>query len=200
MFLNAEGQVLVASSACSWIKWGRGDKISWHFLLEWLAFWSLTPGPSPNGEGCNHRDTPVCPPYDSYVFSFYQQAKRGNLTYYSPLHSERGWGWGLCEFCMPEAFCEFETVRKWVLLNLWVLWEKNLTSNLFACYLIESVLSFSHRRTQHKMTCERLTCRILVANPTESISSLLVAESRQTGIKQQSTSSFMVLLRWASWQ
>ncbi len=24
----------------------------------------------------------------------------------------------LCEFCMPEAFCEFETVRKKVLLNL----------------------------------------------------------------------------------
>ena len=23
-----------------------------------------------------------------------KQPKRGNLTYYSPLHSERGWGWG----------------------------------------------------------------------------------------------------------
>ena len=23
---------------------------------------SLTPSPSPNGEGSNHRDTPVCPP------------------------------------------------------------------------------------------------------------------------------------------
>jgi len=101
---------------------------------------------------------------------------------------------------MPEAFCEFETVRKYVLLNLCGLWEKNLTSDLFACYLIESVLSFSHRRTQHKMMCEQLTCRILVANPTESISSLLVAKRRQTGIKQQSISSFMVLLWWASWQ
>ena len=29
-----------------------------------------------------------------------------------------------CDICMPEAFCEFETVRKEGLLNLWVLWEK----------------------------------------------------------------------------
>ena len=28
---------------------------------------------------------------------------------------------------MPEAFCGFETVRKWVLLNLWVLWEKEIS-------------------------------------------------------------------------
>ena len=53
---------------------------------------SLTPSPSPNGEGSDRRDTPVCPPYDSYVFSSYHQANRGNLTYHSPLHSERGWG------------------------------------------------------------------------------------------------------------
>ena len=32
----------------------------------------------------------------------------------------------LCEFCMPEAFCEIETVRQKVLLHLWVLWEKTL--------------------------------------------------------------------------
>ena len=29
---------------------------------------------------------------------------------------------------MPEAFCGIETVRKKLLLNLWVLWEKNLIS------------------------------------------------------------------------
>ena len=142
-----------------------------------------SPDPSPGGKGSDHRDTPIrrisalcCPLLVSTIV----------LT--------------LCDICMPEAFCGLETVRKWGLLNLWALWEKKLTSDLFACYLIESVLSFSHRRTQHKMTCERLTCRILVANPTESISSLLVAESHHVGIKQQSTSSFMVLLRLASWQ
>ena len=112
------------------------------------AFWSLTPSPSPNGEGSDHRDTPPCPPYVQQPFSSLHQTNRGNLTYYSPLHSERGWGWGLCEFCMPEAFCGFETVRKKVLLNLWVLWEKNLPSELFVCYLIEWVCSISHRKTQ----------------------------------------------------
>ena len=33
----------------------------------------------------------------------------------------------VCDICMPEAFCEFETVRKKVLLNLWVLWEKEMS-------------------------------------------------------------------------
>ena len=32
----------------------------------------------------------------------------------------------LCDICMPKAFCELETVRKEVLLNLWDLWEKKL--------------------------------------------------------------------------
>ena len=31
-----------------------------------------------------------------------------------------------CELCMPEAFCGIEIVRKKVLLNLWVLWEKEI--------------------------------------------------------------------------
>ena len=53
---------------------------------------SLTPSPSPNGEGSDHRDTPPCPPDVQRPISYQQQAKRGNLTYYSPLHSERGWG------------------------------------------------------------------------------------------------------------
>jgi len=39
---------------------------------------------------------------------------------------------------MPEAFCGIETVRKWVLLNLWVLWEKNLSTTILQ-------YSFSHR-------------------------------------------------------
>ena len=57
-----------------------------------------------------------------------------------------------CEFCMPEAFCEFETVRKWVLLNLCALWEKNLPSVLFVCCIIQWERSISHRRTQMNRT------------------------------------------------
>ena len=53
---------------------------------------SLTPSPSPNGEGSDHRDTPTFPPYVKQLISYHQQTNRGNLTYYSPLHSERGWG------------------------------------------------------------------------------------------------------------
>ena len=116
------------------------------------AFWSLTPSPSPNGEGSDHRDTPPCPPYVQQPFSSLHQTNRGNLTYYSPLHSERGWGWGLCEFCMPEAFCEIKTVRKNVLLNLWVLWEKNLPSVRENTPPTCLQYSFTHRSTQMNRT------------------------------------------------
>ena len=57
-----------------------------------------------------------------------------------------------CEICMPEAFCGFETVRKYVLLTLWVLWEKELPSELFVCHLIEWVRPISHRFTQKNRT------------------------------------------------
>ena len=33
----------------------------------------------------------------------------------------------VCDICMPEAFCEFKTVRKKGLSNLWVLWEKEIS-------------------------------------------------------------------------
>ena len=39
-----------------------------------------------------------------------------------------------------------------VLLNLWVLWEKNLPSELFVYHLIELVRSISHRFTQKNRT------------------------------------------------
>ena len=62
----------------------------------------------------------------------------------------------LCVICMPKAFCGFETVHKKGLLNLWVLWEKKLPSDLFVCHLIARVHSISHRRTQknriHKLS------------------------------------------------
>ena len=48
------------------------------------------------------------------------------------------WVERFCEFCMPEAFCEIETVRKKGLSNLWDLWEKYLPSESRNC-------SFSHR-------------------------------------------------------
>ena len=57
-----------------------------------------------------------------------------------------------CEFCMPEAFCGLETVRKKVLLDLWVLWEKNLPSELHASHLVTRVRFISHRFTQMNRT------------------------------------------------
>ena len=55
------------------------------------------------------------------------------------------WVERFCEFCMPEAFCEIETVRKKGLSNLWDLWEKYLPSESRNC-------SFSHRGTQMNRT------------------------------------------------
>ena len=69
-----------------------------------------SPDHSPGGKGSDHRDTPIrrisplcCPLLVSTIV----------LT--------------LCDICMPEAFCGIETVRKWVLLNLWALWEKEMS-------------------------------------------------------------------------
>ena len=57
-----------------------------------------------------------------------------------------------CEFCMPEAFCEFETVRKKVLLSLWVLWEKKLPAILKRPFSYSGCVLFLtdlHRWTEH---------------------------------------------------
>ena len=62
------------------------------------------------------------------------------------------WVERFCEFCMPEAFCEIETVRKKGLSNLWDLWEKKLPSKPHRHYLIEWVRSISHRITQMNRT------------------------------------------------
>ena len=141
MFLNVEEHILVSYPAYSWIKRGRGSEISWHLLFEWLAFWSLTPSPSPNGEGCDYRGYPsfaACVLISMCLYSDVSLANHQHLTtntQHPPLAVT------FCDICMPEAFCEFKTVRKWVLLNLWVLWEKKLPSDSKRC-------SLSHRRTQ----------------------------------------------------
>ena len=89
---------------------------------------SLTPSPSPNGEGSDHRDTPM------------------------------GWMWAnccplfvptlavtLCELCMPKAFCGLEMWAK-NLCELCALCErKNYPHTHLQC-------SFSHRRTQKNRT------------------------------------------------
>ena len=78
-------------------------------------------------------------------YASHKQANRGNLTYYSPLQSERGWGWGLCELCMPEAFCELETVRlkpPWPPCSLWE--KKNIQHERKECLLWEKIRPTPH--------------------------------------------------------
>ena len=72
---------------------------------------------------------------------------------------------------MPEAFCGLEIVRKCVLLNLWVLWEIILPSDLLGCHLIARVRTFSYRITQMNRThsisqspCGRQNSQNLTAN------------------------------------
>ena len=73
-----------------------------------------------------------------------KQSSRGNLTYYAP-PCGGGVGGGA-------TILWARNVRQKVLLNLWVLWEKKLPSELFVCYLIEWVRSISHRKTQKNRT------------------------------------------------
>ena len=60
-----------------------------------------SPFPSPEGKGSDHRDTPI----------------KWMLASLCPLLVS-SLAVTLCDICMPEAFCEFETVRKEGLLNL----------------------------------------------------------------------------------
>ena len=54
-----------------------------------------SPFPSPEGKGSNHRDTPM-----------------GRMLAACCRFLVSTIAITLCDICMPEAFCEFETVRK----------------------------------------------------------------------------------------
>ena len=61
----------------------------------------LTPNPSPNGEGSSMWGYPFWPATDRKWAAKYLEDMEGYLGDHSPLHSERGWGWG---FCWPSAY------------------------------------------------------------------------------------------------
>ena len=114
-------------------------KISLHLLFEWLVFWSLTPSPSPNGEGSemwgypsfaacvvigmrSYPDTSIT--NHQHLTTNNQQPSLANHQHLTLNTQHPPLAVTLCDICMPKAFCGIETVRKKVLLNLWVLWEK----------------------------------------------------------------------------
>ena len=84
----------------------------------------------------------------------------GVTSHTTPLSIRRGaGGWGLCELCMPKAFCGLEMCAK-NLRELCALcerknspvWEKNSPTELLVCHLIGWVHSLSHRITQKNRT------------------------------------------------
>ena len=93
--------------------------------------------------------------WEKNLYEVCKQAQRGNLTYYSPLHSERGWGWGLCVLCMPKAFCGLEMCAK-RLSELCALcerkkypqWEKEILTVRERTPQTSLQCFFSHRVTQ----------------------------------------------------
>ena len=93
----------------------------------------LTPVPSPNGEGSDHRGYPsfaacVVMLLWSYLDTFIANHQHlRTITHHPSLANHQhlttntphpSLAVTFCEICMPEAFCEFETVRKRGLLNL----------------------------------------------------------------------------------
>ena len=54
----------------------------------------LTPNPSPNGEGSSMWGYPFWPADRRRIHTNHTEDKQGYLGDYSPLHSERGRGWG----------------------------------------------------------------------------------------------------------
>ena len=72
----------------------------------------LTPDPSPNGEGRDHRGYPyfaTCVVIRMWTYpdtSITNHQHLTLITQHPPLVIT------FCDICMPEAFCGFETVRK----------------------------------------------------------------------------------------
>ena len=74
------------------------------------AFWSLTPSPSPNGEGSDYRGYPylaVCVVIGLWGYPNTSTAIHQHLT---PITQHPSLAVTFCEICMPKAVCEFETL------------------------------------------------------------------------------------------
>ena len=78
----------------------------------------LTPSPSPNGEGSDHRGYPSFDACVVMLMCSYRNTFIANHQHLTTITQHPSLAVTFCEFCMPEAFCEFETVRQKVLLNL----------------------------------------------------------------------------------
>ena len=81
-------------------------------VIGWSkALYNLTPGPSPNGEGSDHRGYPyfaACAVIGMWTHPDVSLANHQHLT---PNIQHPSLAITFCDICMPEAFCEFETVR-----------------------------------------------------------------------------------------
>ena len=65
-------------------------------ITERYSHRSLTPSPSPNGEGSSMWGYPFWPATDRKWAAKHLEDMEGYLGDHSPLQSERGWGWGFC--------------------------------------------------------------------------------------------------------
>ena len=72
----------------------------------------LTPNPSPNGEGSSMWGYPFWPADRRRIHTNHTEDIQGYLGDHSPLHSERGWGWGFC-WVLGDG-C-------WVLIGTWII-------------------------------------------------------------------------------
>ena len=105
--------------------------------------WWPLPRPLPRREG---EWSPRYPyKKDVGFIMFFDGSLVGVTSHITPLPA----GEGLGEGPPPHGL---ETMRKKLLLNLWVLWEKKIPSKSHRPYLIEWVRSISHRITQMNRT------------------------------------------------
>ena len=92
-----------------------------------------SPFPSPEGKGSDYRDTPMRKrplplPLPRREGRNHRDTPMANHQHLTTITQHPSLAVTFCDICMPEAFCGIETVRKWGLLHLWVLWEKEIPS------------------------------------------------------------------------
>ena len=73
---------------------------------------------SPRREGRDHRGYPYFAACVLIGTLTHPDTPMANHQHLTPITQHPSLAVTLCDICMPEAFCEFETVRKKVLLNL----------------------------------------------------------------------------------
>ena len=152
MFSIVEGRLLQQRRACRWKERSVIAEIYWQFLSFWLVFI-----PSQRTILFFTEDISFSlwgHFFFSQNYTEKQNTQRPTETLSQPISQNvtANLSWNVLWILYAGGLLWVRNVRQKALLNLWVLWEIILPSELLVCHLIGWVRSLSHRVTQKNRT------------------------------------------------